>query len=184
METLAKWLGLETFGDPEIEELARLCWRFARALSGGQPPFWLTLLGKSGTGKTHCAKRLWEKLHFRFSTTHTRYPPRFIYWPRFIEELRERIRENVGVGEFLDMGRWPLLVIDDAMAERDTTGFSADKLNTLLGTRIGKWTILTGNLGLADISKIDDRIASRIVRGLGNLVIEMKTEDFGVRVKG
>ncbi len=183
METLAKWLELRTFDDPEIEELARLSWRFARALVDGKPPFWLSLLGKSGTGKTHCAKRLWRKLRDQLSWNHTRYVPRFIYWPEFMEELRERIRTNAGIGEFLDMARWPLVCIDDALAERDTTAFSVDKLNTLLGTRVGKWTMLTGNLDLTAISKIEDRIASRIVREPGNLFIEMRTEDYGVRPK-
>jgi len=59
-----------------------------------------------------------------------------------------------------------------------------DKLNTLAGARVGKWTALTGNLDLAAISKLDDRIASRIVREPGNLFIEMTTQDYGVRTKG
>src|SRR5688572_26763032 len=60
METWARWLDLETFNDPELEELVRLCRQFARGIVDGKPPFWLSLLGKSGTGKTHCATRLWS----------------------------------------------------------------------------------------------------------------------------
>lgn len=181
METWAKWLRLETLGDPELEALVELCRQFARGIVDGKPPFWLSLLGKSGTGKSHCARMLWNKLNARFSSQHTRYVPRFVYWPKFIEDLRERIRTNEGIGEYLDMSSWPFLCIDDALAERDTTAFSADKLNTLLGTRVGKWTMLTGNLNLTQISQIDDRIASRIVREPGNLFIEMTTLDYGVR---
>ena len=149
----------------------------------GKPPFWLSLLGKSDTGKSHCAQVLWNKLNGRFSTEHTRYVPRSIYWPKFMEDLRERIRTNDGIGEYLDMSRWPLVLVDDALTERDTTAFTADKLNTLLGTRVGKWTILTANLNLSQISQIDDRIASRIIREPGNLFIEMTTIGHAFRGK-
>lgn len=82
----------------------------------------------------------------------------------------------------LDMGKkWPLLVLDDVGAERDSTGFVSDKLSMLLGMRVGKWTVITSNLDLAGLSKIDDRIASRIVREPGNSFIEMTTEDYGLR---
>jgi DNA replication protein DnaC len=181
MESLAKWLHLETFSDPEIEELARKCWRFARSLTDGQPPSWLALIGKSGTGKTHCAQRLWETLHGRLRWDHAQYVEQIIYWPKFIEELRESVREGVGIGRLLDIGRWPLVVLDDIEAAYDPSGFASKNLNMLLGMRVGKWTIITSNLDLAGLSKIDDRIASRLVREPGNLVIEMTTKDYGVR---
>ena len=161
--------------------MVQLCRQFARGIVDQKPPFWLALLGKSGTGKSHSAEVMWRKLNDKLPSRNTLYFPRLIYWPQFVEDLRERIRTNAGIGEFLDMARWPLLVIDDAFAERDTTAFSIDKLNTLAGARVGKWTMLTGNLDLAAISKLDDRIASRIVREPGNLFIEMTTEDYGVR---
>lgn len=143
-------------------------------------PFWLSVLGKSGTGKTHCAKQLWG-LASRLFFSGAKYMERFIYWPTFVEELREKIRESVGMGELLDMAKWPLLVLDDIGSDRDPSGFATDKLNTLLNMRVGKWTVITSNLDLAGLSKIDDRIASRIVREPGNLVIQMTTQDYGLR---
>ena len=177
----AKWLRLETFGEPGLELLVRRCAEFAGPLAKGQQPRWLSILGKSGTGKTHCAKRLWS-LHEKFSWSHTRYVGEVIYWPKVIAQLREAVREGAGTGRLLDMGNWPLLVLDDVGAERDSTGFAAEQLNLLLGMRVGKWTVITSNLLLEGLSAIDDRIASRIVREQGNLVIEMKnTRDFGAR---
>lgn len=74
--------------------------------------------------------------------------------------------------EFRDMRCWPVLVLDDIFAERDNFGFSADKLNTLLGCRSRKWTILTSNLGWSAISKAEARIADRMIRDDG-IVVEM-----------
>jgi DNA replication protein DnaC len=86
------------------------------------------------------------------------------------------------MANLLDMGSWPLLVIDDIGAERDQTGFASEKLNMLLGMRVGKWTVITSNLLLKALSKVDDRIASRMFRERGNLVIEIQaTKDFGER---
>lgn len=180
----AKWLKLETFGDPELERLTLLCAQFAKGLLAQQPPpFWLSIIGKSGTGKTHCAARLWS-LSDKLSWVESRYIPRLVYWPAFVESLRVRINEGGHLAELLDMGKWPLLVLDDIGAERDTTGFASEKLNMLLSMRVGRWTVVTSNLDMEAIAQIDRRIASRIVREHGNLFIEMTTRDYGLRKAG
>lgn len=162
-----------------------LCAHFVRGLIANSPPFWLSIIGKSGTGKTHCAARLWSSLSDKMRWVDMRYIPRLVYWPAFIEELRVKINEGQSLAELLDMGKWPLLVLDDIGADRDTTGFASDKLNMLLGMRVGRWTVLTSNLDMEGIAKIDKRIASRIIREHGNLFIEMSTNDYGLRkVKG
>jgi DNA replication protein DnaC len=177
----AKWLRLETFGEPGLESLVERCALFASALAQGERPRWLSILGKSGTGKSHCAERLWS-LRQRLDWSLTRYTGRLVYWPQFVEELRESVREGTGMANLLDMGSWPLLVIDDIGAERDQTGFASEKLNMLLGMRVGKWTVITSNLLLKALSKVDDRIASLMFRERGNLVIEIQaTKDFGER---
>lgn len=154
-------------------------------MRAGRKPFWNSMLGKSGTGKTHCATRLWQALGGTLNWNSTKYLPRLIYWPDFVDELRDRNRDS-GLSNYNmmnDMGNWPFLVLDDIGSERDTTGFASEKLLTLLNRRVGKWTILTSNLDLAGLSKIDDRIASRIVREPGNLWIELDTVDYGLRQK-
>lgn len=183
MNDWAKWLKLETFSEPGLENLVERCALFAGALTRHQSPRWLSILGKSGTGKTHCAERLWI-LRDKLDWSHTRYIGHVIYWPQFVEQMRENIRDGYGTGKLLDMGSWPLLVLDDIGAERDQTGFAAEKLNMLLGMRVGKWTVITSNLLLKALSKVDDRIASRMVREPGNLVIEIEaTLDYGERDK-
>jgi DNA replication protein DnaC len=180
----AKWLKVETFGEPGLENLVNCCADFARGVVHKRTPFWLSILGASGTGKTHCATQLWE-LQDKLDWGHTRYIGHVIYWPKFVEQLRELVREGYGTSKVIDMGTWPLLVLDDVGAERDASGFAAEKLNLLLGMRVGRWTVITSNLTLKGISKIDDRIASRMVREPGNLVIEMtNTKDYGERNNG
>lgn len=177
----ARWLRLEMFGDPELEQLCRYTGRFVQAMKERKKPRWLSLLGKSGTGKTHVAQRIWDSCWRRFDWSRVGYNDRIVYWPEFVEEMRDSVRQGLGTPMLLDMGKWPLLVIDDIGAELDRTGFASEKLNTLLGMRVGKWTVLTSNLNLEGLSRIDDRIASRIIREPGNLFIEMTTKDYGLR---
>lgn len=79
-----------------------------------------------------------------------------------------------------EMRRWPFLVLDEVFAERDTTGFATEHLTTLLCSRVGRWTVITSNLGLAEIQKYDMRLASRMIRG-GSMVVEVNTKDFSSR---
>ena len=104
------------------------------------------------------------------------YIPGVIYWPDFIQQLR--------TGESFpyrnDMKRWPVLLLDDIGSERDPSGFAAEELNTLLGCRMDKWTIITSNLDIATLRKVDARIASRMIRGR-NICIGVNTVDFSER---
>lgn len=106
-----------------------------------------------------------------------------IFWPEYIERLRDGMKDGNGLKYFLDMIRWPFAVLDDIGAGRDATGFASDKLNTLLAGRVGKWTIITSNLSLDGIAQIDTRIASRIIREPGNLYIDLDVKDYGLRPK-
>lgn len=159
--------------------------RWMAAFKRNEQPCWLALLGNRGTGKTHLGNEAW-----RYAFSHPRiapmwketlYQPSKTYWPAFIEELRVRMGEGLGSRNFLDLFDWPVVFIDDLGAERDTTGFSAEKANVLLGSRVGKWTIITSNLNVEQLAGIDTRIADRIVREPGNRFIEARTIPFSKR---
>jgi len=77
---------------------------------------------------------------------------------------------------------WPVLFLDDIGADRDTTGFSTEQLNQLLGCREGKWTILTSNKSLENLAEVEPRIADRMIRP-PNLFIDVNTESYSVRIK-
>lgn len=135
----------------------------------------LSLLGHSGTGKTHCAERLASWLYSRPEWERTSFIPKVIYWPKQVDEMKDGNYQL-----FRDLQSWPYLVIDDIFAERDPTGFAADKLNTLIGARSRHWTLVTGNIEFDKIATIDERIASRMVRG-GSLVVECLAKPFSTR---
>lgn len=172
----AEWIGLNTFGDVELEKMALASQEWASAFKSKQPARWLSLIGSSGTGKTHCAKKLWAYAKEKSDWSKCDYFPKVIFWPDFVQELR--------TGNAYEMRneikRWPVLFLDDIGAERDTTGFAAEELNTLLGVRVDKWTIITSNKDLDGLKAVDGRIASRLVRGK-NICVSVNTKDFAER---
>ena len=172
------WLRLRLFDDPKLIVLRDAVVRYQAAIMAHGYPHWLSLLGASGTGKTHSAKALWAEIKRRcdWNTERCGYTPSLINWPDFVDQLRT----GESYGLYNDMKRWPYLVLDDIGAERDPSGFSAEKLATLLGCRGGRWTVITGNLSLAQVEAIDVRIASRMHRD-GSQVVEVTAMDYAFR---
>lgn len=163
-------------GDPALASMVNLCADWALALKASETPRWITLMGKSGTGKTHCALRLWRLAKSMMSFNQTGFVAEKIYWPAFVADLRS----GTAFEHLQDLMIWPVLLLDDVGAERDTTGFASEQLNMLLGRREGKWTILTSNLSLEGIGKIDPRIADRIIRK-PNLFVQVETKSYSLK---
>lgn len=153
------------------------CANFATALKSDATPRWLSLLGLTGTGKTHCATRLWSVFSKKFLWHTMEFIHSPIYWPKFVASLRG----GGGYGQLEEMQRWPILFLDDICAERDTTGFASDQLNTLLGCRADRWTIITSNLYLEQLGGIDPRIADRVIRS-PNIFCEVRTKSHALRM--
>lgn len=131
--------------------------------------YWLSLLGKSGTGKTHLAKMIDE---WRKSKTLGRY---FYFWPDLVSMARDgqlgKVRERVE--------KRTLMIIDDIGAEYETD-FSKSLLAEIAEKRLGKWTIFTANLPLDKLAEIDGRIASRIIRGNNRVLYFDEAPDFAM----
>lgn len=175
-QKFADWLGLKTFGDPELEKLASGAREWAGAVKNNEPRRWLSITGTSGVGKTFVATKLYNWSRSRFSEQHLGFIPHVVYWPQFVQELRA----GGAFAKRTDMISWPVLCLDDVGSERDTTGFASEELNTLLGCRMNRWTILTSNLSFDALQKIDGRITSRLIRG-NNICVEVKTDDYATR---
>jgi len=145
-------------------------------------PYWITLWGKSGSGKTHLAKKAWkywlETAQWEVcGRTGANQVGRGSYWswPKFIKDIHDEydLLEDLIEEKFV--------VLDDIGADRDKSGFSTDTLAKLLDQRLGKWTFITTNLPLKEIAaKLDPRIASRMLRG-GSKVVDMDTTDYNLR---
>lgn len=101
----------------------------------------------------------------------------FCNWRKYVEECLD--------GDFsrtLDLCEDWFLVLDDIGAKRDKSGAWVDKLDTILARRSeARWTIITANLSLQEISdQLDARIASRMLRG-GSVVVDVDVPDYNVR---
>jgi len=187
-QKFADWLKFKTCGDPQLLKMVDACQEWSAAFKNGDEPRWLSFLGVSGTGKTHCARRLffWAKARAEYGRTVERhginyyegldYIPHEIYWPDFVQLLKS----GHGFSKRDDMKRWPVLFLDDIGAERDASGFAAEELNTLLGMRVGKWTLITSNKDIEALKAIDGRISSRLIRGK-NICVGVNTKDFSER---
>ena len=175
------WLNFDSCQDPELAKVLRASATFNEDMCLHSTPYWLTLLGSSGTGKTHLAKGAWKcwrnKAGWKEHRCGARIPRDGYYWDwgRFINELRDR-----HYGVFEDACRAPFLVLDDIGAGHSTSSFAIDKLYEVLNARLGKWTVITANQKLETISEWDQRIASRLIRN-GNQCIEVVTDDYATR---
>lgn len=160
---------------------------FCRDLYANHNPRWLSFLGRAGTGKTHLTKRI--SRYFRRNMegrlipgqnpeeTQWRMRGGFVSWRKVADDLRD------GDASMLrDLADDWFVAIDDIGAEyRSKSDYVASKLDELLDSRLGKWTVLTANLGLEQIGEfLDVRIASRLLRG-GSEVIDVDVPDWNLR---
>jgi len=161
--------------------------RFVRGMKDGVRPFWLSLLGTSGTGKTYLAKRIWKWylqsdlaeaaiVIDHWGREEVFYPGQFCYWPSVSAKL------SCGEGyDILDeLAREKFVVFDEIGSDRDPSGNIRNCLAQTLCSRVGKWTLITSNKTLAQVgADIDTRIASRMVRD-GSRVKVVKLPDYSL----
>lgn len=158
----------------------------------GHGPRWLTLTGCCGCGKTMLAQQIFREAAKNnpgnaplwiggtgiYTETNRRPGCVWMAATEFADLMR---RGQHDLPEYL--GRDYLVAIDDVGAARDTTTFVADALYRLANARLGKWTLFTTNLSLADVARqIDERVASRMIRD-GNTVVRIAAPDYAMRPK-
>ncbi len=131
-------------------------------VEGCSSPYWVSLLGNPGTGKTMLARAAAKALGIPFRR-----------WSVIIDALRNGHWEAKQI--LID---YPALVIDDLGAAHETP-FAMAFADELADRRLGKWTLWTSNYTLAQIGDtISHRVRSRMRRG-GNRVVEiLKTPDY------
>lgn len=182
---MSAWLKLETLQDPKIEEMALAVVQWCHDVSNAAQPYWISLVGSCGTGKTHCAKQVfrWLKGTGRLSWRGWgsagcpwEYDPYIVHWPTHLTSLRS----GRSVMRNEDMHRWPFLILDEMTMDTDKWGPAANALVNLLSARAGKWVMLTSNYGMADMETLDPRIPSRLIRD-GSRVVIVETEDYSTR---
>lgn len=179
MTAWARWFKFQTFSDPQLERMLMESARFVEQYCWPvKSPRWLSLLGSSGAGKTYLARRIyrWAKtLPFPQSLGDIKYPATWHHWPSVCKDLLERNFEPLE-SSVSDV----VVFLDEIGAATDKTGFLTDQLSNFLCRRTGRWTVITGNVGMKAIREMDARIASRMIRD-GSVVVDVDVMDYSLR---
>jgi DNA replication protein DnaC len=183
-----KWFDFQTFGEPELEGMLVATANFILDVREGKPCPWLVLLGSSGAGKTHLARRVWRwwvkcgQFYVEPTTgANLVHRGQFCLFGDFIQEGRE--------GDFsraIELMEDRLVVLDDIAAGADARGWITDKLYHIIERRLDETglqaTLITANLSIEKLAEIyDQRIASRLVRRGTDKVIEIEVTDYALR---
>lgn len=169
---------------------------FSQDIMDQRSPRWLSFLGTSGAGKTMLAKFIWHVFRDNFhgitnweksNRTQTDDNP----WGRIVRDRGGFIKWGDAINkrmlkgdyDFLDdLRSYDFFVIDDIAAEYEKhRALSASKLYDVFDNRLKKWTVITANLSLQQISEqYDPRIASRMLRD-GSIVVDVDVVDYNLR---
>lgn len=163
--------------DPSLASALReACLMAARVKGGVATPYWLTLSGPNGIGKTHLAR--WLSRRFESLLGSTLVPQ--------VWTLGEVKRAYLGGGWGLmgELAKAPWLVLDELGAEKGNETFQQAVIE-LVSARMGKWTVITTNLGEREIeAAYTARVTSRMNGRDGNVHLRMDAPDFSGRKKG
>jgi len=187
LSRLEDYFGYRTLGDPELVRMLMAVYEFCQAMRDGKDARGLSLLGTTGTGKSHLAKRVakywadiasWQKIPAKEGFVEFSRPGRFFSWRTICKKLSNGAFDIIDAVVELDFA-----VLDDIGTEHDPNGFKRKVLDQILDAREGKWTVITSNLTLEQIAQqIDVRVSSRMLRHNG-VVIEVDTMDYQLRTR-
>ena len=137
------------------------------------PPYWLSLLGVCGCGKSHLLRLAHQTLKNR--GCHSQLWP----WRRVLDMLRSGASDLM-----LHLQDIPYLLLDDIGAEFTATekalDFTLSTLCELWESRPNRWTMLTSNLLLKDLAAADTRIASRLLRNHNQIATLDQAQDYAL----
>lgn len=135
-------------------------------------PYWLTLFGVPGCGKTLLAKCARQQLREKGHTVQLWNWPKV--WSMCLEGEWEILEHLISL---------PILILDDVGAEFTGTN-KLSELNTarlyeIAEGRLEKWTFITSNLDLHQMDKsLGSRFVSRLFRGGSRLVDLTQAADY------
>lgn len=182
--------------EPSLVAAKAACVRFVCDMEGNADPYWLTLQGTFGCGKT----MLMRQVHREAKRINPGNPANCPIWPpdwqtnKDLEYNSRRpyahLYDEGGLISRMRAGHYELprelggdwfVAVDEVGIVRDPTNFVAEAIATLCETRLRKWTMFATNLSLQEISeRMDARIASRMLRD-GNKFISITAGDYALR---
>lgn len=189
--TSSDWQPTLDLYDESLRKAGGAAARFVADIAAGRPPYWLTLTGVQGSGKTMLARQvfaeaskynpgnatLWVAGHGIYDAANRR--PRNVWFtaPAFKDKM---LGGEYDLPEFLRQDF--LVVIDDLGAGKDTKDHAAaEGFYRLADHRMGRWMIWTTNLTLKEIAeRLDPRLSSRLIRD-DNKVATITSGDYALR---
>lgn len=178
--------GFKTFREKPLVDALDAAKEFCMDMaSADKPARWLTLLGRSGTGKTDLAKRITGFFNRELDFLRDERSEGNEQWHRhggFKEWIN--VISEMQSGDFsglYQLKRDWFVSLDDIGTERAGTDFAITKLYEVLVAREHLFTVITANLPIDKISeKMDTRIASRLLRN-NSLLVDVDVVDFNRR---
>ena len=181
--------------EPSLATSCSICGQMIADMEKGAEPYWITLQGKYGCGKTNLAKQTFEQA----KRCNPGNPANNPIWPP--PAVRSRLATYDGgrpyclwfdERDFVDRVRRGdyelperltndfLIVIDDLGSTRDPTNFASDIISRLCQNRLRSWMIFTTNLTAPELNeRMDGRISSRLIRD-GNKVAKITAGDYAI----
>ena len=172
--------------EPSLVLAANVCAEMVAAMERGDEPYWVTLQGVNGWGKTFLmdqvfpqAKRInpgnpannpvWPPSHA--SRKDCEYEASRPYALRYDEGgLASRMRNGDYTLPRSLAGDY-FVAMDEVGMTRDPTNYIAEAISVFCDVRLHKWTMLCTNFTMAEIAeRMDARISSRILRDENKLV--------------
>ena len=185
--------------EPTLKAAGDACSSFVAAMELDTQPRWLTFTGINGCGKTLLMTQLYAE-SVRINPGNPKnnpiWPPTWQSYSRKSVNTYDACRppcrwfSEASLVRRMKDGEYDLpfdvrgdfcTALDEVGISRDPTNFVADALSSFFENRINKWALFATNLTLPEVaSRIDARIASRMIRDL-NRVIEIKASDYALR---
>ena len=155
---------------PSVAQAHQATRSWVKAILKHQPPYWLTLFGSSGCGKTFLAR------HARAALRNKQRDCQLWNWAKAFDQLCDWDSDLMP-----HLCHLPILILDDigtgyTMSDK-TAELHSSKLYEILESRISKFTLITTNLSPQQLrERLDARIASRLFRG-NNQIIDLAHAD-------
>lgn len=189
---ISKWVNLRTWQfeayHPALQQVMPAVKRFATDVlwHRRQPdvtPYWLTILGPSGVGKTLILEQLYDAL----ANNTERWPIQTDSNGSEREARCAHVVPGIDLDDHKapkDFGNYELIYLEDfgAVTAKGSGAVTLDRSTELLLYRPKTWTILDANLTFEEFGAIAPRVASRLLRD-GSTLIELPAEipDYNLR---
>jgi hypothetical protein len=185
--TLEEW-------EPSLTRAASAAAKFVADIEAGADPYWLTLSGEPGCGKTLISTATFRQAAKSCEAATANHPQQTgVYSERRRRPGTRWIDETRFAQLFLDDKQYDLpehlaiewlVCYDDLGSKRDAKDLIGDALYRLTNQRLGKWTLWSTNFSMEEIAKrIDPRVSSRLIRD-NNRLVTITAGDYAKRPKG